>query len=72
MGMNKKSWEPTNYQKDRLISSTNKVHHKKYPLFKENLNVLMNLFLTLLNDIQKDCDPNSYKLKLENLQKGKL
>ena len=32
----------------------------------------MNLFLTLLNDIQKDWDPNSYKLKSENLQKGKL
>ena len=29
MGMNKKSWEPTNYQKDRLISSINKVHQTK-------------------------------------------
>ena len=37
MGMNKKSWEPTNYQKDRLISSINKVHHTKISYLQREL-----------------------------------
>ena len=71
MGMNKKSWEPTNYQKDRLISSTKKYIKKKFYLQRE-LKSHNEFISTLLNYIQKDWDPNSYKLKSENLKKGKL
>ena len=37
MGMNKKSWEPTNYQKDRLISSTKKYIKQKISYLQREL-----------------------------------
>ena len=37
MGINKKSWEPTNYQKDRLISSIKKYTTQKISYLQREL-----------------------------------
>ena len=68
--MNNKKWQPTNYQKDRLISCTKKyIHQKLNDLYKE-LECPDEFIFDFIKDILKDWDPDSYKSKSEMLQKN--
>ena len=67
--MNNKKWQPTNYQKDRLISCTKKYIHQKLNDLHKELECPNEFIFDFIKDIQKDWDPNSCKSKAENLQK---
>ncbi len=66
--MNNQKWQPTNYQKDRVISETKKyIEQKLNSLYKE-LDCPSEFIFDFIKDIQKDWDPDSYKYKAEKLQ----
>ena len=67
--MNNKNWRPTNYQKDRLIYCTKKYITQRICDLQSELECPDEFIFDFLKDIQKDWDPNSCKLKAENLQK---
>ena len=66
--MNNKKWQPTNYQKDRLISCTKKYIHQKLNNLHKELECPDEFIFDFLKDIQKDWDPYSSKSKAKNLQ----
>ena len=68
--MNNQKWEPTNYQKDRLISYTRKYIYQKLNDLHKELECPNEFIFDLIKDIQKDWDPNSSKSKAETLQKN--
>ena len=70
--MNKKNWQPTNFQRDRMISSTKKYITQKIVDLQRELKCPNEFIFKFLKDIQKDWDPNSCKLKAEELQKSKF
>ena len=70
--MDKKNWQPTNYQKDRLISCTKKYITQKIDILQSELNCPNQFIFDFLKDIQQNWDPDSYKLKAQKLQKGGL
>ena len=63
-------WEPTNYQKERLICSTKKYITQKLDDLHNELRCPNEFIYNLINDIQKGWDPNSNKLKAQKLQKN--
>ncbi len=67
--MNNKKWQPTNYQKDRLISCTKKYIHQKLNDLHKELECPNDFIFDFIEDIQHDWDPDSYKYKSENLLK---
>ena len=67
--MNNKKWQPTNYQKDRLISFTKKYIHQKLNDLHKELECPNEFIFDFIKDIQKDWDPDSCKSKAEKLQK---
>ena len=68
--MEKKSWYPTNYQKDRLISEAKKyIENKLIGLHKE-LECPNEFIFDFIKDIQQDWNPDSNKSKAEKLQKN--
>ena len=66
--MNNQKWEPTNYQKDRLISFTKKYIYQKLNDLQKELECPNEFIFDLIKDIQEDWNPDSCKLKAENLQ----
>ena len=66
--MNNQKWLPTNYQKDRLISSTKKYIHQKLNDLHKELECPNEFIFDFIKDIQKDWDPDSCKSKSEKLQ----
>ena len=70
--MDKKNWQPTNYQKDRLISCTKKYITQKIDVLQSELNCPNEFIFDFLKDIQQNWDTDSYKLKAQKLQKGGL
>ena len=68
--MNNQKLEPTNYQKDRLISFTKKYINQKLNDLHEELQCPNEFIFDFIKDIQKDWDPNTYKFKSEKLAKN--
>ena len=67
--MNDQNWQPTNYQKDRLISETKKYIESKLKDLHNELECPSDFIFDFIKDIQKDWDPDSCKLKAQKLQK---
>ena len=67
--MTNKTWQPTNYQKNRLISSTKKYITQKLNDLHTELKCPNEFIFDFIKDIQHDWDPNSYKFKAQKLQK---
>ena len=67
--MTKQNWQPTNYQKDRLISYTKKYIRQKLEELQKELKCPNEFIYDFIKDIQQDWDPDSYKLKSQKLQK---
>ena len=72
MNMHKKNWEPSRYQNDRLISSTQRYIKQKINDLQKELKCPNEFIFDFLKDIQQDWDPDSHKLKSEKLQQNKL
>ena len=70
--MKNKKWQPTNYQKDRLISCTKKYIHQKLNDLHKELECPNEFIFDFIKDIQQDWDPDSNKVKASKLQKFKL
>ena len=69
MNMTNYKWGPTNYQKERLICSTKKYIKQKIDDLHKELGCPNEFIYDFINDIQKDWDPDSCKLKAQKLQK---
>ena len=69
MNMTNYKWEPTNYQNERLIYSTKKYIKQKLEDLHKELGCPNEFIYDFVHDIQKDWDPNSFKLKAQKLQK---
>ena len=67
--MTNQKWLPTNYQKDRLISSTKKYIKQKLDELHKELECPNEFIFDFLKDIQQDWDPDSCKLKAQKIQK---
>ena len=67
--MTKQNWQPTNYQKDRLISYTKKYIRQKLEELQKELKCPNEFVYDFIKDIQQDWDPDSCKLKSQKLQK---
>ena len=70
--MTNKEWQPTNYQKDRLISNTKKYIKQKLDYLQKELECPDEFIFDFIKDIQQDWDPDSPKLKAMKLQKKYL
>ena len=68
--MNNQKWQPTNYQKDRLISETKKYIEQKLNNLQKEIGCPNEFIFDFIKDIQKEWDPDSYKSKAEKLQKN--
>ena len=66
--MNNQKWQPTNYQKERLISFSKKYIHQKLNDLHKELECPDEFIFDFIKDIQQDWDPDSYKSKAEKLQ----
>ena len=66
--MTNKEWQPTNYQKDRLISNTKKYINQKLNDLHKELECPNEFIFDFIKDIQQDWDPDSCKNKAEKLQ----
>ncbi len=64
--MNNKEWQPTNYQKDRLIYCAKKYIHQKLNDLCKELECPNEFIFDFIKDIQQDWDPDSYKSKSES------
>ena len=62
-------WQPTNYQKDRLISNTKKYIKQKLDDLHKELECPNEYIFNFIEDIQQDWNPDSNKLKSQKLQK---
>ncbi len=67
--MNNQKWQPTNYQKDRLISETKKYIEQKLNNLQEAIGCPNEFIFDFIKDIQQNWDPDSYKSKAEKVQK---
>ena len=67
--MNNQKWQPTNYQKERLISFSKKYILQKLNDLQKELECTDEFIFDFIKDIQKNWDPDSYKSKAKNLQK---
>ena len=63
-------WQPTNYQKDRLISCTKKYINQKLNDLHKELECPNEFIFDFIKDIQQNWDPDSYKFQAEKLQKN--
>ena len=70
--MNNQKWQPTNYQRDRLISFTKKYIAQKLNDLHKELECSDKFIFDFIKDIQQDWDPESNKVKASKLQKFKL
>ena len=68
--MNSQKWQPTNYQKDRLISFTKKYIKQKLNDLQKEIDCPDEFIFNFTKDIQQDWNPNSYKSKAERIQKN--
>ena len=68
--MNNQKWQPTNYQKERLISCTKKYIYQKLKDLHKELACPNEFIFDFIRDIQKDWDPDSYKSQSEKLLKN--
>ena len=68
--MNNQKWQPTNYQKDRLISFTKKYIYQKLNDLHKELECPDEFIFDFIKDIQQEWDPGSYKSRAEKLQKN--
>ena len=67
--MNNQNWQPTNYQKDRLITDTRKYIKQKLDELQRELACPNEFIYDFVKDIQQNWDPDSCKLKAQKLQK---
>ena len=67
--MTREKWHATNYQKERLISNAKKYIKQKLNDLHKELECPNEFIFDFIEDIQKDWDPNSCKLKSQKLQK---
>ena len=67
--MTNQKWQPTNYQRDRLISCNKKYINQKLNYLHKELECPKEFIFDFLKDIQKEWDPDSYKSKVEELLK---
>ena len=65
--MKNKKWQPTNYQKDRLIYCAKKYIHQKFNDLYKELKCPNEFIFDFIKDILQDWDPDSYKSKSEKL-----
>ena len=70
--MNNQKWQPTNYQRERLISFTKKYITQKLNNLNKELGCSNEFIFDFIKDIQQDWDPESNKVKASKLQKFKL
>ncbi len=66
--MNNQKWQPTNYQKDRLISETKKYIEQKLNNLQKEIGCPNEFIFDFIKDIQQNWDPDSYKSKAEKVQ----
>lgn len=69
--MTNQRWQPTNYQKDRLIYCTKKYINQKLNDLHEELECPYEFIFDFIKDIQQDWDPESPKNKAIRLQNKK-
>ena len=67
--MTNDKWQPTNYQKDRLISATKKYITQKIDNLHKELECPNEFIYDFIEDIQQDWNPNSCKFKSQKIQK---
>ena len=67
--MTNQTWQPTNYQKARLISCTKKYIKQKLIDLHTELECPNEFIFDFIKDIHHDWDPDSYKFKAQKLQK---
>ena len=67
--MTNHKWEPSSYQKERLICSTKKYITQKLDDLHKELECPNEFIFNFINDIQKGWDPASDKIKAQALQK---
>ena len=68
--MTNENWQPTNYQKERLISNTKKYIKQKLDQLQRELKYPNKFIYNFINDIIQDWDPDSCKLKVQKLQEN--
>ena len=68
--MNNQKWQPTNYQKDRLISETKKYIEQKLNNLQKEIGCPNEFIFDFIKDIQQNWNPESCKLKSQKLQKS--
>ena len=64
--MTNQKWQPTTYQRDRLISCTKKYITQKLNDLHKELKCPNEFIFDFIKDIQQDWDPDSNKLKARN------
>ena len=62
-------WQPTNYQKDRLISDTKKYIKQKLDELYKELKCPNEFIFDFIKDIQQDWNIDSCKLKSQKITK---
>ena len=70
--MSNKNWQPTNYQKERLITNTKKYIKQKLDQLQRELQCPNEFIYDFIKDIQQEWNPDSCKLKAEKLQESNL
>ena len=61
-------WQATNYQKERHISNTQKYIKQKLDELQKELECPNEFIFDFIEDIQRNWDPDSSKLKSQKLQ----
>ena len=69
MNSTNNKWQPTNYQKDMLISNSKKYIKQILDDLHKDLKCPNEFIFNFIKDIQQDWNPDSYKLKAQKLQK---
>ena len=65
-------WQATNYQKERPISNTKKYIKQKLDELQKEIECPNEFIYDFIEDIQKNWDPDSCKLKAQKLQEKKF
>ena len=63
-------WQPTNYQKDRVISAKKKYIKQSLDDLQKELECPNEFIFDFIKDIQQNWNPESCKLKSQKLQKS--
>ncbi|MDC3119068.1 hypothetical protein OA503_05350 [Prochlorococcus sp. AH-716-K03] len=66
--MTSQKWHATNYQKERHISNTQKYIKQKLDELQKEIECPNEFIYDFIEDIQKNWDPDSFKLKARKLQ----